>query len=222
MILTPLATDRLETTLTVFAESLPAGFVRGVFKRIAPAADGARADGKKSLNNHSESIDLIAKFCIGTKPGAPQLDVSWDGSVLRSGTEAYVLLHEVAHYQLAAPERRGLVDFGLGPGPETGDRERAGRAQSLFGLAREHEEAMASLLGILWEAELGHPALASLLDQNWLEGAGRAGTAAHFASTLDALKGGGFIDDTGRPLMQLRQHADDWPVTRRRWSASSR
>src|SRR5487761_1707536 len=88
MILTPLAADRLETTLTVFAESLPTGFVRGVFKRIAPAADGARADGKKSLNNHSESIDLIAKFCIGTKPGAPQLDVSWDGSVLRSGTEA--------------------------------------------------------------------------------------------------------------------------------------
>jgi len=209
MILTPLADDRLETTLNVFAESLPPGLVSSVFTRLAPTADGARANGEKALKNHSESIDLIAKFGIGVKAGAPQLDVSWDGSALRSDTEAYVLLHEVAHYQVAAPARRGLVDFGLGPGPETGDRERARRAQTLFGLAREREESMASLLGILWEAEFDHPALASLLDQNWLEGAGRIGTAMHFASVLDALARGDFIDGAGRPLLRLRQHADD-------------
>ncbi|MGH6983212.1 MAG: hypothetical protein ACRED7_03265 [Stellaceae bacterium] len=128
--------------------------------------------------------------------------------MLRCETEAYVLLHEVAHFQLAAPTRRAQVDFGLGPGPETDDRARASQAQSLFGLAREREEAMASLLGILWEAELGHPALASLLDQNWLEGAGRPGTAAHFVDTVTALERGGFVDRTGRPQMRLRQHAD--------------
>jgi hypothetical protein len=209
MILTPLADNRLETTLTVFVESLPTGLVSSVFRWLAPTADGARADGEKALKNHADSIDLIAKFGIRAKAGASQLDVSWDGSALRSDTEAYVLLHEVAHYQLAAPARRGLVDFGLGPGPETGNRERAMRAQSLFGLAREREESMASLLGILWEAELGHPALASLLDQNWLEGAGRIGTAMHFASVLEALARGGFIDGAGRPLLRLRQHADD-------------
>ncbi|HKR19081.1 MAG TPA: hypothetical protein VJS41_02960 [Stellaceae bacterium] len=127
---------------------------------------------------------------------------------LRCETEAYVLLHEVAHFQLASPARRVLVDFGLGPGPETGDRARAAQAQTLFGLAREREEAMASLLGILWEAELGHPALASLLDQNWLEGAGRSGTAAHFVDIVTALEAGGFVDRAGRPQMWLRQQAD--------------
>lgn len=128
--------------------------------------------------------------------------------MLRCETEAYVLLHEVAHFQLAAPARRIQVDFGLGPGPETGDHARAATAQTLFGLAREREEAMASLLGILWEAELGHPALASLLDQNWLEGAGRPGTAAHFVEIVTALEAGGFVDRVGRPQMRLRQRAD--------------
>ena len=142
------------------------------------------------------------------KPGSPRLDVSWDGTAFRVETEAYVLLHELAHYQLAAPLRRGTIDFGLGPGPETGDRERAERAALLFGLEREREEAMASLLGILWEAELGQPALASFLDQNWLEGAGKRGAAAHFETTLANLTRGNFVTAEGRPTMVLRQSAD--------------
>ena len=31
------------------------------------------------------------------KPGSPRLDVSWDGTAFRVETEAYVLLHELAH-----------------------------------------------------------------------------------------------------------------------------
>lgn len=208
MILTPLADDRLSIVLAQFAESLSVPQARAVFARIAEGANPARATPKNSIKNNADALDLITTFDIGLKPGAPQLDVSWDGSVLRGETEAYVLIHEVAHFQLAAPARRRLVDFGLGPGPETGDRARAAQAQVLFGLAREREEAMASLLGVLWESELGHPALASLLDQNWLEGADRPGTAAHFTSILAALETGGFIDGAGRPQMRLRQHAD--------------
>lgn len=208
MILTPLADDRLSTVLARFAEALPAGRMRTLFGRVADGARAARATAKSAVKNHADAIDLITKFGIGLRSGAPQLDVSWDGTMLRCETEAYVLLHEVAHFQLAAPARRQQVDFGLGPGPETGDRARAAQAQSLFGLAREREEAMASLLGILWEAELGHPALASLLDQNWLEGAGRPGTAAHFIDIVTTLERGGFVDGTGRPQMRLRQHAD--------------
>lgn len=208
MILTPLADDRLPTVLARFAESLPAGRMQTLFGRLTDGAKAARATAEVSVKNHSDAIDLITKFCIGLKPGAPQLDVSWNGAMLRCETEAYVLLHEVAHFQLAAPARRARVDFGLGPGPESGDRVRASQAQSLFGPAREREEAMASLLGILWEAELGHPALASLLDQNWLEGAGRLGTAAHFVDTVTALERDGLVDHAGRPQMRLRQHAD--------------
>jgi len=208
MILTPLADDRLPTILAQFAGSLTDRQARAVFARLAAGADSARATAEKSIKNHADTIDFITTFDIGLKPGAPQLDVSWDGCVLRSETEAYVLIHEVAHFQLAAPARRRLIDFGLGPGPETGDRARAAQAQTLFGLAREREEAMASLLGILWEVELGHPALASLLDQNWLEGAGRRGAAAYFTDILAALEADGFIDGTGRPQMRLRQYAD--------------
>jgi len=208
MILTPLAEDRLPITLAQFAESLPSGLVRTLFERLTEGAKTARASTERAVKNHENSIDLITKFGIGIKPGTPQLDVSWDGAALRCDTEAYILLHEVAHYQLAAPVRRHQVDFGLGPGPETGDRARASQAQTLFGLAREREEAMASLLGILWEAEFGHPALASLLDQNWLEGAGRPGAATHFVDIFTALAAGGFVDGAGRPQMRLRDDAD--------------
>ncbi|MDE2228301.1 MAG: hypothetical protein KGL11_04585 [Alphaproteobacteria bacterium] len=176
--------------------------------RLADATKAVRAGGEMAIKNHADSIDLAARLFIGLKPGSPRFDVSWDGRVLRTATEAYVLLHEIAHYQLASPAQRCRVDFGLGPGPETGDRDRATRAQCLFGLAREREEAMASLLGILWEAELGHPALASLLDQNWLEGAGRSSAAVYFADAFAALVAGGFVDRVGRPQMQLRRSGD--------------
>jgi hypothetical protein len=139
-------------------------------------------------------------------PGPPRAGFSWDGHAARSDTEAYVLLHEAAHFQLASPERRRRIDFGLGPGPETGARDLALRAAVLHGLAREREEAMASLLGILWEVELGQPALASFLDQNWLEGVERAG--AHFAAIGAALSDGGFIDVAGRPMRRLRRTPD--------------
>jgi hypothetical protein len=67
---------------------------------------------------------------------------------------------------------------------------------------------MASLLGILWEAELGHPALASLLDQNWLEAPQRPGTAGHFRAILAALAEGGFLTPDGRPTLRLRDAPD--------------
>lgn len=50
----------------------------------------------------------------------------------------------------------------------------------------ERDEAIASLLGILWEAELGQPAVASFLDQNWLEGLERS-AAPHFTAVLQRL-----------------------------------
>jgi hypothetical protein len=106
---------------------------------------------------------------------------------LNGATEAYVILHEIAHFALAPPERRGLVDFGLGPGPDTVDRHAAECAAALSSLAREEDEAAASLLGIVWEAELGQPALASFLDQNWLEGLDRS-AASHFSVVLGKVR----------------------------------
>jgi hypothetical protein len=208
MILTPIEPDCLPSLLERFTLTLGDGTARDVFGRIARPADAARASGSAAAAHHREALALAARLGMGLRPGKPSLDFSWNGKALRVDTEAYVLLHEVAHFQLAAPLRRQVIDFGLGPGPETGDRAGAAEAAGLFELAAEGEEAMASLLGILWEAALGHPALASFLDQNWLEGAERPGTAEHFRSTLAKLTAGGFVDAAGYPTTRLRTAPD--------------
>src|SRR5262249_25949095 len=127
-------------------------------------------------------------FGMAVHPEPARCAFNWDGMALNAATEAYVILHEIAHFALAPPERRALVEFGLGPGPDTRDRYAAHRAAVLPPLAREEDEARASLLGITWEAALGQPALASFLDQNWLEGLDRS-APAHFTAVLASLRG---------------------------------
>jgi hypothetical protein len=145
---------------------------------------------------------------MGILPGSPLLGFGWDGMALRARTEAYVLLHEVAHFQIASPGRRRQLDFGLGAGPESGSRHVADAAAAVDGVARDREEAMASLLGILWEVELGHPALASFIDQNWLEGAGRRSAADHFETTLHRLLDLRVVSQEGRPTRWVRRTPD--------------
>jgi hypothetical protein len=207
MILTPIPPLALPRVLAAFARSLPDDAAR-VFARLARPTDAERASGETAERHRRAAVALAAEFGMGLLAGPPADGFSWDGGRLRVATEAYVLLHEVAHFQLAPAARRGVVDFGLGAGPETGRREEADRAQRVFGVAREAEEAAASLLGILWEAELGHPALASFLDQNWLEGAGGPAAARHFTSVLAGLRDGGFLDDRRRPTRRLRSEPD--------------
>ena len=63
---------------------------------------------------------------------------------------------------------------------------------------------MASLLGILWEIELGQPGIQAFQEQNWLEGAGRPSAAAFLVERLDRLAADGLIDSDGRPLEIVR------------------
>jgi hypothetical protein len=137
---------------------------------------------------HRRAALLLARcFGMAIHPEGTKCGFNWDGTALNGSTEAYVILHEVAHFALAPPERRTLIDFGLGPGPDTIDRAAAVSAAVLRPLAREEDEAAASLLGIFWEAELKQPALASFLDQNWLEGLDRS-AAAHFTAVVGTLR----------------------------------
>jgi hypothetical protein len=206
MILTSIAADRLPAVIEQFAALLDARS-RAVFRRIADPARAARAAGEAAARHHAAACALAAGFGMELLPGSPTIDFAWNGRALRQATEAYVLLHEVAHFQLAPPERRCLIDFGLGAGPETGERAAAERAAVVFGPVRETEEAMASLLGVLWEVELGQPGFASFLDQNWLEGAARPGAAAHFRGVLAALRDRHLIDGAGRPQKRLAYSA---------------
>jgi hypothetical protein len=199
MILTDIALEELPGVIERFA-ALLAPAERAVFRRVADPAKAARAEGAEAARHHAAACDLAVDLGMPLLAGGPALDYAWTGTALRRDTEAYVLLHEVAHFKLAPPERRHTIDFGLGAGPETGDRDGAERAATVFGLEREAEEAMASLLGVLWEVELGQPGFASFLDQNWLEGADRPGAAQHFTIVLTALRQRGLVDDDGRPI----------------------
>ena len=169
--------------------SLPLGLTsaeaRAAFALIRTTS-AERAEGTEAERHRHRALDVARAHGMAVHPPGTACAFNWDGVALDGATEAYVILHEVAHYLLAPPERRVLPDFGAGPGPDTRDRAGAERVALLPVLDREADEAAASLLGILWEAELGQPALASFLDQNWLEGLERL-AAAHFTAVLGRL-----------------------------------
>ena len=185
MILTPIPLEELAGALDRFMASLSDRLARSRFARIsATAAD--RAAGAEAERHRLAALSIARGFGMSIHPEGTACSFNWDGTALNGATEAYVILHEVAHFALAPTERRGLVEFGLGAGPDTLDREEAERAAVLSPLEREADEAAASLLGIVWEAALGQPALASFLDQNWLEGLDRS-AAGHFTAAVETL-----------------------------------
>ena len=186
MILTPIPREHLGPALDRFMAGLRDPFSRSEFHRIR-ASSPDRAVGAEAERHRHEALSLARTFNMAVYPPHTLCRHNWDGVALNGTTEAYVILHEIAHFTLAPPARRVLPDFGIGPGPDTTDRAAAERAAILSPLAREEDEAAASLLGIVWEAKLGHPALASFLDQNWLEGVERS-AASHFAAVLQGLQ----------------------------------
>lgn len=206
MILTPIAPHALDRVLADFEHALAdAPLEVVVFRRIAASR---AAEGGPVARWHADAVALADRFAMQPLAEAPQQAFSWDGRRVRTESEPAVLVHEVAHYQIAAPARRFLPDFGLGAGPETGRIAIADAARAADAETREVEEAMASLLGILWEVELGQPAILAFQEQNWLEGAGRAGTAEFFRSTLGRLSTIGLIDADGRPTYAVRISAE--------------
>ncbi|MGE0257456.1 MAG: hypothetical protein AB7H71_11775 [Alphaproteobacteria bacterium] len=195
MILTPIPSEQLSAALDCFAVGINDPAARVAFSLIrATSPERARGEAAEAHRRH---VLALAHSCgmpvhpPGTRPG-----FNWDGAALDGDTEAYVILHEIAHFLLAPPARRRLPDFGLGPGPDTTRRAAAERASVVKLLEREQDEAAASLLGILWEAALGQPALASFLDQNWLEGLDRS-AAAHFTSVYTRVAGLGLVELPG-------------------------
>jgi hypothetical protein len=186
MILTPIPRGRLHCALDRFMAGLDDRLSRGVFRQIR-ATSPDRAGGAEAERDRQAALSLARAAGMAIHPEGTRCPYNWDGQALNGSTEAYVILHEVAHFALAPRERRGLIEFGLGPGPDTIARDAAERAAILSPLARAEDEAAASLLGIVWEAKLGQPALASFLDQNWLEGLDRS-AATHFTAVLSSLR----------------------------------
>jgi hypothetical protein len=184
-ILTPIPAGALDDALDRFAARLTDPAARDAFALIRTTS-AERAEGPTAERDRLTALAFARRYGMAVHPPGADCAYNWDGAALAGDTEAYVILHEVAHFVLAPPERRALIDFGAGPGPDTRDRDGAERAATLPLLEREADEAAASLLGILWETELGQPALASFLDQNWLEGLERS-AATHFTAVLRRL-----------------------------------
>ncbi len=200
MIMSPITPTDLGRILAEFARRLD-GHPRAAaaFARIRatwPVMPGSVDTPAQRIS----AMRLAEAFGIGTLDEEPERAFSWDGAVIRWRTEASVTVHEVAHWQLCAPERRALPDFGLGAGPESGLKDIADAALAVSSEQLEHEEVLTSLLGILWEAELGQPAILAFLEQNWLEGPERPSTLAFFTTSLDELHQRGVIGRDGRPV----------------------
>ncbi len=205
MILTPIDTVRLPEILARFDACLEGTHPgQAVFRRIAATNPTGPIPPAETARHHAQAVALCHAFEMVTCDEEPQQAYSWDGRVVRTRTEPSVLIHEVAHLQCCAPKRITAKDFGLGAGPETGLRELADAEQTLFGASRELEEALTSLLGIIWEAHLGQPALLAFLEQNWLEGVDSPQNRAHFLKCVDLLLAMGLIDADGQPLMSQR------------------
>lgn len=117
---------------------------------------------------------------------------NYDGrGIIRTST--YDVFHELAHYQLASPTRRGVPDYGLGEGPTSKTR-----TEQMVGAM--DEEKMASLLGILWEARLFPEPIffRTLGDHSWLHGGGDEAT-----QVIAKLAARGFVR-AGNPVPHLR------------------
>src|SRR5690349_7729987 len=100
MILTPVPAERLGAVLERFAGRLT-GPALHVFSRTARVADAERAAGAEAERHRQDALALAASFGMPASDSAPGTGFGWSGSALAARTEAYVLLHEVAHFQLA-------------------------------------------------------------------------------------------------------------------------
>lgn len=211
MMLTPVDHGTLLPLLPEFADALADDeLARKVFDRVTKRIpDGDLMTLSTDPIHHAQGVELCRQFGFGILDVDPKTYWTWDGDNVAIRMEPSVLIHEVAHYQCAAPHRRKVIDFGLGCGPESGRREEADAVQSLFCPERDVEEALCSLLGILWEAELGQPAVLAFLEQNWMEGGIALHNIAHFKKIVRWLRQMELIDDDGAPTRRLRSEGDD-------------
>ncbi len=210
MMLTPVDHETVLPLLPAFRQQLADDpLASAVFSHVtALVPDGDLMTLSTDPVHHAQAVELCREFGFGLLDVDPKSYLTWDGRSVATQLEPSVLIHEVAHYQCADPIRRTVEDFGLGIGPESGLTDQADRVQTLFCPERDVEEALCSLLGILWEARLGQPSILAFLEQNWMEGGISRHNVAHFRKIVRWLKDMGLIGDDGWPTRGLRQEAD--------------
>jgi hypothetical protein len=210
MILTPIDRRDFPVLLDEFRSALAGDALAfAVFSHItAVIPDGDLMRLSLDVDHHAQALELCRDFGFGLIDVDPQDYYTWDGQAVATRLEPSVIIHEVGHYQCASLERRTVLDFGLGAGPETGRKAEANAVQTIFGVEGDIEEGLSSLLGILWEAELGQPAILAFLEQNWLEGGVSLHNVSHFQKIVRILRAHAMIDAEGHPTKALRLNDD--------------
>lgn len=201
MKLSVLNSEQLQAAIGCLDEALARHpFAQTAVRRITKMESQALSHGVDLYANHELAQQVGRSLGIPLLDARPEDGFSWNGDAVATQTETAVLLHEFAHWQIAPKTRRRLPDFGLGAGPETGNVEIANTASCVDQQTKEREENLASLLGILWEVEIGGPAIIAFCEQNWLELADRPGTALHFLSIFEDLQRRKLINQNGHPI----------------------
>src|SRR5215469_2288340 len=112
MILTPIATEALPHILDPFIAGLMEPFARAAFRRIC-ATSPDRVVGAEAERHRLVALSFERDFGTAIHPEGTACHFNRNGTALNGATDAYVILHEVAHFAFAPPARRGLIDFGL-------------------------------------------------------------------------------------------------------------
>lgn len=163
-------------------------------------------DGESTPANLAKAKKRIIQ--VGEKLGMkfsdedPRQSVNWTGTTANIGNMSVSnIIHEVAHYMVASPGNRNLVDYAQGAGVESSkypaDQPRW----------PEEQEELASLLGILWEKSFGLCTEDTLRDHCWIYGHGTGRYYEHrttAAPTILQLNKFGLLDKHGRLRVRVR------------------
>ena len=105
MNLTPIEPDILPLALTAVAERLEPGSVAAAaFARVAAVADELEVP-QDTPDHRRAARALVDRAGMAAIDAVPATAFSWDGRAVRTRSEASVLIHEVAHWLIAPPDR---------------------------------------------------------------------------------------------------------------------
>ena len=113
------------------------------------------------------ALDFASSLNIPVDLSISSVDYcSWDGKKISAKYDPFdIVFHEVCHYIVAHPNRRKLIDFGLGRGPNS-DRKNILPIRKTI-IQPQNEEDIASLLAIIVQKHFNLPFSHTLDYQNW-------------------------------------------------------
>lgn len=151
----------------------------------------------KSRTTGKSSRQKVLNFLkeAGIPLSKERTKIQWDGQKLWSGNNCSNLLHDLAHWQLCAADRRSKPDYGLGSGPES-----IGGVPRLVSMgAANKEECRASVLGIVYEYCLGMASGKTFKEHSWND----TYNGPKFETILKKLVEDSFLTADYKPTMKM-------------------